>query len=121
LPQVGLERADAARLEGFETLERLQQRVLHQIVGVGETARPLRQPPRGPALERAEMAGEQPLQRRVIAVAGFFDQLERRFEVGAHESRESVAKLSRMPNQSGRPDLRFTRLNSASLVSAFHR
>ena len=65
LPQIGLERADAARLEVLDSLKRLKQRVLDKVVGVGEIARPFRQPPAGPSLQRLKVPREQALERLV--------------------------------------------------------
>ena len=66
LPQIRLKRTDTAGLEALDPLKRLDQGVLDKVVGVGQIARPAGQSPSGPALERLEMAGEQPLQRPAV-------------------------------------------------------
>ena len=63
LPQVGLQRPVVARLEILDVLQRLGERVLHQVLGVAQVARPARQPASGPASERPGMAPEQLVQR----------------------------------------------------------
>src|SRR4029434_10685849 len=76
LPQVRLECTDTARLEVFDPLERLSERVLDKIVGVGEIARPLRQPAASPSLERFEMPREEAVQRLLITRAGPLAQVK---------------------------------------------
>jgi hypothetical protein len=60
----------------FDPLERLDQRVLDQIVRVGEIAHPLRQPAAGPSLERFEMSREEAFQRLLVARTGPLDQMK---------------------------------------------
>ena len=76
LPQVRLQRTDTARLEVLDPLERLKQGVLDKIIGVGEIARPLRQPAAGPSLERLEMSREEAFQRLLVTGAGPLDQMK---------------------------------------------
>ena len=66
LAQIGLERADPTRLEVPDPLKRLKQGVLDKIVGIGEIARPARQPSARPSLQRTEVSREQPFQRFLI-------------------------------------------------------
>ena len=70
LPQIGLQRADAARLEPLNPLKRPEQGVLDKVVGVGQVAGPPGQAAAGPALERLEVAREQAVERVVVAGAG---------------------------------------------------
>jgi hypothetical protein len=81
LTQVRLQCADAARLEVFDPLKRLKQGVLDKIIGVGEIARPLRQPASSPSLERFDMSREEAFQRLLVARADPLDQVKRRVEV----------------------------------------
>jgi hypothetical protein len=81
LTQVRLQRADAARLEVFDPLERLKQGVLDKIIGIGEIPRPLRQPAPGPSLERFDMSCEEAFQRRLVPRADPLDQMKGRVEI----------------------------------------
>ena len=78
LPQIRLKRTDAAGLEALDPLKRLDQGVLDKVVGVSQIARPPGQSPAGPALERLEMAGEQPLQCLAVPCARAVDQTKGR-------------------------------------------
>ena len=80
LAKVRLKRADAARFELIDPLERLNQGILDKIVGVGELAGPFRQPASGPALKWREVAGEETLERVAIALADSGNQMKRRVE-----------------------------------------
>src|SRR5207249_2845188 len=62
LPPIPLKRSDAARLQSRHRLEGPEQGVLNQAVRVGQSARPPGQSSSSPALQRLDVALEQPLQ-----------------------------------------------------------
>lgn len=80
LSQIGLERTGMARFEDVHSLERLEQGVLDEVVGVGEVPRPPRQAAAGEALEGLQVPGEQAFDGLLVATAGALDQLERRLD-----------------------------------------
>ena len=81
LTQVRLQRADAARLEVLDPLKRLNQSFLDKVIGVGQIARPFRQPAAGPTLKRFEVSREQALQRLLITRASALDQMKGRIDL----------------------------------------
>ena len=83
LPQIRLKRTDTAGLETFDPLKRLDEGVLDKVVGVGQIARPPGQSPAGPALERFEMAGEEPIQCLAVPGTRAVDEMKGRFWIAA--------------------------------------
>ena len=79
LAQVGLERAFVLDVDAIEPLEGLQHRVLHQVVGFGEIARPAWQPAAGPAPQPRQVAGGQHIERLAVARTGTREQFEGAF------------------------------------------
>ena len=59
----------APRLERTDAVERLDQSVLDQVLGVGQVARVGREPPVSPAQERGEVAPRQPLRQDHARIA----------------------------------------------------
>lgn len=82
MAQIRLERTDTPRCEVFHPLERLKQGLLDKVLGIGDIARPLRQPAAGPAFERLSMPRKEPFERFGVAGARAIDQGGGRIEVG---------------------------------------
>lgn len=77
-----------ANLEDPNSLERLKQRVLDEIVGIGCVARLLRQSARGPAPERRQVSDHETVERLLVARASALNQAEGRFKIGpSHRGR----------------------------------
>ena len=94
LAQVGLERAFVLDVDAIEPLERLQHRVLYQIVGLGEISCPAGQPAAGPASQRRGVASEESVEGGPIALLCKGDQLHRARRVGRRVPRVSYEILT---------------------------
>ena len=67
LPQVRLESAGVTRLEPVYSLKRLEERILDNIVRVGQAPSPRGHPPSRKSLQRPQMTGKQPLDGGPVA------------------------------------------------------
>lgn len=94
LAEVSVQRACASRLEVLDPLECLEERVLDNIVGVGQIARPARQPAAGPASQRRGVASEESVEGGPIALLCKGDQLHRARRVGRRVPRVSYEILT---------------------------
>jgi hypothetical protein len=93
-----------ARLEGLQPPQRLHERLLYEIVGIAEIARPPRQPTSGPASQSREITLEESVQRLLIALARPLKQVERRGNVPLIHSKDG---------RSGMPSLQMICRSSA--------
>ena len=78
LAEVRLQGAGTANLHGVQALERLEQCVLDQVIGVFRIARPGREPAASPPLQRRQVPGHEPVQRAGIALMRTLDEAESR-------------------------------------------
>jgi hypothetical protein len=67
LPQVRLKCAGMTRLKPVYSLKRLEERVLDNIIRVGQAPSPCGHPPSCKSLQRAQMTRKQPLDGGVVA------------------------------------------------------
>ena len=81
LPQIGLERAFARRLEAAHLLEGTQQRLLDEVIGVGHVPREARQATFRPAAEPRKVTPEQGVERARVAGADTLQEREGRFGI----------------------------------------
>lgn len=96
-----MQRPLAAIVEPVQIPEGLEQRVLDEIVGIGDVAGPLREPAPRPALERGRVAGEEAVHGLAVAVGGQAEQCERRVvgislhsEAGRHHTRRRSVSMA---------------------------
>ena len=73
LTQIRLQRARPTNVEVSKSPERLQQGVLHEVVGVGRVPRPLRQFAPGPTSKRRDVPGQEPVHRLLVTRARALD------------------------------------------------
>ena len=81
LPQIRLKRSDPARLESRNRLEGPEQGVLNQVVGVCQIAGPPGQSSSSPALQRLDVALEQPLQCLLVPCTRAVEQMKSRLGI----------------------------------------
>jgi hypothetical protein len=62
-----MQRALATMIEAVQMIKRLEECVLHKVLGIGEVARPAGQSATSPAPECRQMAGEQVVQSGPLA------------------------------------------------------
>ena len=79
LSKVGLHRADMPRLERVEPRDRIHRGVLNEIARIEMAARRGRQPPMRPAFQGRKAALKDRFDRRLIAGARTYDELNRGF------------------------------------------
>jgi hypothetical protein len=90
LAQVGLQRTRAVRIEVADSLERLQERILDEVLGIGKVACASRQPSPSPALERGKVPGNQTIERLSVTLADALQQVHGRFGLGRAGPRYAV-------------------------------
>ena len=73
----------------------LKQRFLDKVFGVRVSARPLRQAPGGPSLQRGNITSQQTIQRRTFARLVTGKELLRRFRFGCTGSVPSALRFVR--------------------------
>ena len=95
LTQVRLQRAVVARLEVLDVPERLGERLLHQIFGVAQIARPSRQTTTRPAPQWALMPPNQVVQRLRVALPGATQQVRRRGQIGHDGVDAAISAMTR--------------------------